>query len=270
MASHSGFVDVGGGSLWYEEAGEGPPVALLHGFSLDSRIWDPQFESFARHFRTIRYDLRGHGRSSMPVEGEAYSHEQDLSVLLERLGVQPRPSLCGLSLGGAVAVDFALRYPGATRSLVLADSALGGYRWTAEASGLQRAVHRLAREAGVEAARELWLRDPLFARSLARSESAGLLTQVISGYSGWHWLHRDPAVPLDPPAVNRLGEMGLPALVVVGEHDTPDMRGMASALHAGIPRAELVVMRGAGHLPNLEMPAELNRVVLEFLPADSG
>ena len=263
MQTLSGYLEINGARLYYEEAGTGDAVILLHGFSLDARCWDGQFEPLARHYRVVRYDIRGFGRSSLP-HGAPYSHAGDLGELLNRLGAET-PVLIGLSMGGAIAVDFALTHPLSVRALVLVGSTLGGYRWSDEESSFYREVIRRAREDGIELGRQHWLRDPLFAAPMEQPEAAAMLTEMIAGYSGWHWLNRDPEQSPEPRAIQRLGEIPVPALVVVGEHDIPDIQGMARALAGGISGARESVIGGAGHLSCMEAPLELNRVVLEFL-----
>jgi 3-oxoadipate enol-lactonase len=263
METRHGYIEVEGASLYHEDAGAGAPVVLLHGFSLDTRTWDGQFDTLAQRHRVVRYDLRGFGRSSLPG-GRPYSHVGDLRELLDCLRIE-RPILVGISMGGGLAIDFALTYLDAVRALVLVDSTLGGYRWTEEESNLYRAVVGTAQRMGVEPARQLWLRDPMFAKTMMRPDLTSRFTQMVEDYSGWHWLNEDPQKHLDPPALKRLGEVAVPALVVVGELDVLDMRGIAAALEQGIPSARKVVIPGAGHLSSMEAPEALNRLLLEFL-----
>jgi pimeloyl-ACP methyl ester carboxylesterase len=117
-------VAVNGTRLYYEAAGEGPAVVLLHGGNLDRRLWDPQFLALAREHRVVRYDLRGFGRSR-DRDGPFQAHE-DLRALLDMLGV-PRASLVGLSGGGRIAIDFAFAYPDRVHRLVLAAPGLSGW-----------------------------------------------------------------------------------------------------------------------------------------------
>lgn len=263
MGVRSGYLDVNGARLYYEEAGAGETAVLLHGFSLDARCWDGQFEPLARRYRVVRYDLRGFGRSSVP-HGVPYSHAGDLGELLDRLGIE-MPVLMGLSMGGGLAVDFALSHPRDVRALVLLDSTVGGYRWTDGESSHYREVIRRAREDSIESGRQHWLRDPMFAESMERPEVPALFTEMVAAYSGWHWLNHDPEQSPEPRALGRLSEIRAPALVVVGELDVPDMQGMAEALERGILGARKAVIRGAGHLCGMESPQALNRLVLEFL-----
>lgn len=112
----TGRVAVGGGTLYYEVRGSGPPVVLLHAGGLDLTMWDPQVGPVARAFRVIRYDARGHGRSSAPMG--PHSTVEDLRALLDHLGVE-RANLVGISMGAGVALEFAISYPQRVSKLVL-------------------------------------------------------------------------------------------------------------------------------------------------------
>jgi pimeloyl-ACP methyl ester carboxylesterase len=110
----SGFVPVPGGKLFYEERGVGPAVILIHGGMLDHRMWDPQVEALAKHYRVVRYDVAAHGQSPTPdVPWKDYEH---LGLLMEALRIDSA-SLVGLSLGGRRALDFAIAQPGKVHTL---------------------------------------------------------------------------------------------------------------------------------------------------------
>jgi pimeloyl-ACP methyl ester carboxylesterase len=116
LASDSGRVAVAGGTLYYDVRGSGPPVVLLHAGDSDLTMWEPQVLPLAASFRIIRYDARGHGRSTAPRG--PYSTTEDLRLLLLHLGVE-RPHLVGISMGAGVALDFAATYPERVSKLVL-------------------------------------------------------------------------------------------------------------------------------------------------------
>jgi pimeloyl-ACP methyl ester carboxylesterase len=130
MRPETGFADVNGTRLYYEVAGSGAPLVLMHGFSLDTRMWEPQWEPLLQRHQVLRYDLRGFGRSA-PPRGAPYLHHEDLKALLDRLGIVS-PALLGHSTGGSVALDFAVSYPDATRALVLFGSIAGGFAFSPE------------------------------------------------------------------------------------------------------------------------------------------
>jgi len=264
MGGFTGYAEVEGGRLYYEVTGRGPAVALVHGFTLDHRMWDPQLEAFSRRFKVIRYDMRGFGRSSLPEPGGAFMHARDLKALLDSLSVE-RAHVVGLSKGGHVATDFTALYPEAAASLVAVDSSLVGFRFSEEFSGFLETLPEVARRMGVEAAKRKFMGHRLFASALGNPAATKLLKKIIADYSGWHWLNDAPERVPEPPTVERLASIGTPTLVVVGEHDLPDLHKIADVLSRGIPGARKLVLDGVGHMCSMEDPARFNSEVLSFL-----
>jgi pimeloyl-ACP methyl ester carboxylesterase len=263
MGVESGFAAVNGTRLYYEVAGEGTPVALIHGFTLDTRMWDDQFLPLAAHYRVVRYDARGFGRSDLPT-GEPYSPHDDLRALLEHLGLGPA-AITGLSMGGGIAADFAIAHPDATRALVLLDAALGGHRFSPGWGAASKPIWAAAREEGVAAAKERWLAHDLFAPAHEQPAVAARLATIVGDYSGWHWLNRDTARGVEPPALARPNAITAPTLAIIGERDVPDFHAMAATLKEGLPNARLVTIPGVGHMANMEAPQAVNRAILDFL-----
>lgn len=262
----AGFAEVGGTRLRYALRGEGPALVLVHGFTLSLEMWEPQVKALSARFRVLRYDLRGFGKSD-PPDGTPYRHAEDLAALLDYLEI-PQAVLLGCSMGGGIAIDFALGFPQRTRGLILFDSALGGFPYSAEFIA-QLAALNAAGRASVEAARRLWLEHPMFAPVL-QSPAAEQFRRIVGAYSGWHWANPDCTRRYETPAARRLSEIGAPTLVVVGEQDVPDMRAIADTLHRSIPGAQKVVLEGVGHMANLENPASFNQAVLGFLSSIEG
>lgn len=261
MHTRSASIAVNGTQLYYEIAGDGPVVTLLHGFSLDCRMWDPQFAEFARDFRVLRYDLRGFGRSA-DVGTQPYSPSEDLRALLDHLDITST-AVVGLSMGGGCAIDFALAFPQRTTALVAADSALAGFEWT---DGRPSAWHsELAASRGVAAARAAWLRCNLFEPAAEKPEVAAALRNCVDDYSGWHWLHENPVIAPPEPAIACLNDIACPSLILVGERDSADFQSIAARLARDIPDAALVSIPDAGHMSNMEAPKDFNRAVLRFL-----
>lgn len=256
-------VDVNGTRLYYEEAGSGPAVVLIHGFTLDTRMWDDQFLPLAQHFRVIRYDMRGFGQSAVPTN-EPYSHVEDLRALLDHLNVQ-QASLVGLSKGGGVALDFALSYPQRTQALALIDSILGGFSWSPEGSGRDSLVWQEARRGGVAAAKVSWLAHPLFAPALQQPATAARLRQIIADYSGWHFVNANPEQGVAPPAGQRLAELEMPVLAIVGELDLPDFLQITELISRQAPRVSKVVLPDVGHMANMEAPDVVTEALRGFL-----
>lgn len=262
MEIQTGVVEIDGTLLSYESAGSGPPLVLLHGFSLDRRMWDDQVDALSSHYQVIRYDLRGYGQS--PPSNTPYAHVDDLKGLLEHLEIT-RARILGLSMGGGIAIDFVLAHPEATEALIVASPALGGHQWQSELNQSLGAVYETARRAGVDAARKQWLGHPLFAPARERPVVAARLTQMVNDYSGWHWVNEDPGRRLSPPAVERLEEIAAPTLVIVGGREIPGFRAVADLVAKRVRSARQVELPNVGHMANMEDSARFNQTLLSSL-----
>lgn len=247
-----------GAKLYYEVAGTGPPLVLIHGGLWDGRLWDDQWEAFAARFRTVRPDLRGFGRSD-PAERE-FNLTEDLVAVLDEEGIR-RAAVVGLSLGGYVALDVALARPDRVSGLVLVGAGVTGFDDWSEA--IQR--HRKETEAAVqlgdlaaamELELELWC--PLQTgsddrqRRIARENVNAPLAEELADV-------------FEQRAIDRLGEIRGPTLVLVGDRDVPEMLRLAEILATGIPGARKVVLEEADHVPNVRKPEEFNDLVIGFL-----
>ncbi len=259
----SGFVDVQGGPLHYEVAGEGPAVVLVHAGLWDLRIWDEQVATFTTAGHTVvRYDLRGFGRSAPPTV--PFSFRQELAELLAHLAIS-QASVVGASMGGGIALDFALERPDMVDALVLVAPGVGGDDTPDdERTARLLAESEAAFEAGdharaVEIALEVWcpLRtDPDVDR---RIRDIAMDNMDVDGLD-WSLSRR-----MDPPAASRLHEVAAPTLVIAGDSDAAVMATICQKLAAGIAGARLIVIEGADHLPNMRRPDVFDRVVLDFL-----
>ncbi len=127
-----------GGELYYEAAGAGVAVVLVHGLALDARMWDDQVPALEDIARVVRYDLRGFGRSTRDAD-TSYSHADDLWRLLDHLGID-EAVLVGLSMGGRVVVEATLAVPERVRALVLLDAVLDGVPWDPDSERGMRAI----------------------------------------------------------------------------------------------------------------------------------
>src|SRR5881628_2070583 len=164
---------VNGVSLYYEVAGRGAPLVLVHGFACGIRSWDPQVRALSLHRRVLTYDVRGHGLSEAPPEAEAYSQATsvaDLHALLAHLKIG-RAVVGGLSMGGNIALNFALAHPEMVTALVVADTGAGSddtADWVATVHAFADVLERDGLEAFADAA----LSNPLFVRYVAQGPAA--------------------------------------------------------------------------------------------------
>src|SRR5262245_49732283 len=185
MRKEAGFAEVNGTRLYYEMAGSGDPLVLIHGMTLDTRMWDDQFEPFAQQYR-VRYGARGFGKSALPTAEKPYAHTDDLKALMTHLDIA-RAFILGLSMGGGIALDFAVAHPEATEALIPVDSRLNGWQPDAEFAAYLSAVRTRASAAGIQAARDGWTYSAMFKPALENRTVASRLAQIIADYSGWHW-----------------------------------------------------------------------------------
>lgn len=264
MNKQSGFSPVNNGRLYYETAGKGKSIVLIHGNGGDCSMWDDQFEKFANNFNVISYDMRSFGNSSLPIEGKGYSHHNDLRELLVYLGVS-EAHILGLSMGCRVAIDFILTYPKMSTSLIAAGPWVGGYDSPSveELALVFEALPSIVKEKGVDAAKEHWFNAPYLKPTMSIPKVAKKLWQ--STYSFWHFLNEDPRQDLNPPAVDQINKITLPTLIISSEYDLKACREIANLLEKGIPNSKKVIISDSGHMMNMEKPDIFNDIVLSFL-----
>jgi pimeloyl-ACP methyl ester carboxylesterase len=268
-ARESGHASVNGTRLYYEAAGAGEPVVLLHAFTLDTRMWDDQFDALARRYRAIRYDARGFGRSDVPRAGEPYSHADDLAALLDHLGARDA-HLVGASMGGRFAIDFALTNAVRVRSLALVDPVIGGWPWSRRWLQSYAPVLRAARQHDVQAAKRAWLAHDLFAPAREQPGVTRRLERMVSDYSGWHFVNADPERAVEPPAVSQLGRVRVPTLAIVGERDLADFQLITERIARGVTGARRVTVPSVGHFANMEAPDRVRELLSGFLAGQAG
>lgn len=269
LNSNQGTLAVDGGSLWYEMAGQGEPMVLVHAGFLDSSMFDAQWSLLAERFNVIRFDMRGFGRSS--PAGGPICRRDDLAQLLDHLGIH-HAHFVGCSMGGQIVLDLALERPGIANSLTLVDSTPSGFEMQGEPPRYLFEMIAAVNGGDVDHASEfqirIWLdgssREPaeidpaLRARALAMNRvSVENRTFLIADMQ--------PARPLDPPAVSRLDRVACPTLIVAGGLDHPEVLRAAELMAAQIPGARQEVIAGTGHVPSFERPEEFNRMLLGFL-----
>ena len=269
-----------GTELAYDLSGDGFPVVLVHAGVGDRRLWDPQAGVFAEQYLVVRPDLRGFGESPLP--GGPFSYVDDLNALLDHLGID-RAALVGNSFGGKVVIDFALAHPDRVAALVLVDSALSGHESWAASEAFDEEEDALLDAGRLDDAVELNLRTWVDGTGRDAAEVPEDLRRRVAEMQRRAFEIVVPAFEaspppgpvgwVEPPAATRLGEIGAPALVVVGSYDVEEFRAISDRLAEEIPGARKAVLPAA-HLPALERPDEFNRLVLDFLrdalPVEAG
>ncbi|MCJ7577846.1 MAG: alpha/beta hydrolase [candidate division Zixibacteria bacterium] len=260
----TGFTEVNGTKLYYEVMGEGYPVVLIPAGKLDRRMWDDQFEVFAKHHKVLRYDMRGYGKSEMSQR--PYSDVEDLCSLLKFLNID-KACLIGVSVGGKIAIDFTLAYPEMVYALIPISADLSGWNWSWSDEIVQKyqKIIETARDESESKAVEMWLEFPLFAPAMQNPTIAPRIRKMVQENS--HLFLMNPLLrrELKPPAMQRLSEIRVPTLIISGERDVSNFIDIADTLEKNIAGAKKIVIFGAGHLVSMEKPEQFNRIVLDFL-----
>lgn len=261
---------VNGVELHYEVHGQGDWLVLAHEFSGGSKSWYLQVEALSRHVRLLVYDNRGYPPSTVPEDPAAYSQEQsieDLRQLMDAVGVE-RPVLGGFSMGGSIALNFALAYPDRVRALILAGTGTGSIDKAQNARDFGPIADRFLRE-GPAKVGEDYLRGPTRLQLLRKNPAAWKkLYEEFSELSPVGMAYTLRGVQLKRPTMYELEPglrtLALPTLVLVGEEDAPALEP-SRFLARTIPHATLKVLPGTGHTLQLEEPAAFNAAVLEFV-----
>ena len=256
--------------LYYEETGRGFPLIWCHEFGGDYRSWEPQVRYFSRRYRVVTWNYRGYPPSEVPKDAAAYSVEilvEDLRGLMRHLGI-PRAHIGGLSLGGGVALNFGIRHPDMTESLIVCGAGSGT---TNREEFLRNAETnaKLFETEGAEAKARNFANNPT-RRGFAEKDPRGFgefMRQVLD-HSGVGsalmtrgvMLKRKTIFELEP----ELKTIAAPTLIVVGDQDEPCVEpGIFMKRH--ITHAGLVILPMSGHTTNIEEPALFNQHVAEFL-----
>ncbi len=268
MADGVGFAEVPGGRLYYEVEGHGRPMLLIHGGLGSLRMWDGQLPAFAEHYRVIRYDTRGFGRSE--TDEVEFSNRADAVAVLDHLDVASAIVL-GQSRGGIIALDLTIEQPARVDALVSVASGAGGF--VAElpegaAAEPMEEMERLWEAKDWDALAELETQVWVDGWGQPRTRVDPALRRQVHGWILDNYLAlkaEGRPQPLDPPAAARLHEVHVPLLVMVGTVD--EVGGILNGrnLAATVPGARLLEFPAVAHMIQLEAPERFNREVLDFL-----
>jgi pimeloyl-ACP methyl ester carboxylesterase len=255
-------LDLDGLRIAYEQAGEGPPLVLLHGALSDSRAWRAQIEALAAEFTVVAWDAPGAGRSSDPPDGFGMAGwAEALAGLLDAVRLGPA-HVAGISWGGSVALELYRRHPDAAASLILADTYAG---WKGSLSPVQCA-ERLdqavrASHMSPDELTAIWL--PQLLSTGAQPEFARELATIMADFhpAGARAMAQAMA---EADLTGVLPCIRVPTLLLWGERDARSPLGIAEAMRAAIPGAHLTILPDAGHDSNVEQPGRFTAAVREF------
>jgi 3-oxoadipate enol-lactonase len=248
--------------LNYAIEGSGPWLTMSHSLACNLHMWDDQMPVLTDRFTVLRFDTRGHGASSAPAG--PYTLEalaDDVKGLLDALGIT-KTHWVGLSMGGMIGQAFALKYPGVFESIVLADTTSRRPPNAAEMWGQRIRVAEVeGMDALVESTLERWFTAPYRAsrKDVMARIGNDIRNTPAAGFAGC--CHAISKVDF----LDRLKEIRIPALVMVGEHDHGTPPEMAQQIHANLPGSELKFIASAAHLSNIEQTQVFNDNLTTFL-----
>ena len=261
-------VAVKGATFHSEVGGQGPGLVFIHAGVADSRMWDAEFAAFRDRFRILRFDLRGFGRTPMP--SGRFAHHDDVMGVMRASGME-RATLVGCSFGANVAVETCLGFPEAVEGLVLIAPGLGAGGDSPEVQEFDAAEEAALERGDLEGATELnlrlWVDGPFRQAGSVPAEARERVREMQMGNFRVPMPEGIERVRLEPPAADRLGEISVPTLVVVGALDVPFLAAVAERIEREVPVARRVVVPDAAHMLNMEKPAEFRRILAGFLDA---
>ena len=265
MESGPQFAEINGTRLWYETTGTGHPLVLMHAGICDSRMWDAQWSELAQRFQLIRYDVRGFGRSLMA--SEPFAHRDDLHALLTLLNVE-RAYLVAASMAGRIAIELTLEHPEMVDAIVLVGSGIGATEPSealiADWEQVEAAVTAGDLDRANEIELKLWVDGP----GRTPEDVDPVLRERVREMNRNNFAVANDAAEervLDPPARDRLHEIRVPTLIIVGDQDQPHVLASAEHFRSTLPNADVVIMPGTAHLPSMEQPTVFNQLVIRFL-----
>jgi pimeloyl-ACP methyl ester carboxylesterase len=267
------IISLNGHDHYFEILGEGTPIVFIHGAFVDSQMWAPQTEYFSDRFQVTRYDLRGHGKTgaSLLQDYSIRTFSEDLSELIGKLKIES-PILCGLSLGGMIAQDYAVRNPNSIRSLLLADTAVSVSLTLGDK--LQRyvlfpkwAMKLTIRWMGVQG----FTRFSFWLARATRSEKWIGYDQETRTYVEERMLQMDQEEYLKVYdaiydfKLLPLERITAPTLVLNGEYEAKNVYRHTEEILRRVPNSKADVVPRAGHTSNMENPQSFNELMQGFI-----
>lgn len=257
----SGYLDVGGSKIYYETRGSGPAIVLLHDGLLSSVTWDEVWERLAASHQVIRYDRRGYSRSELPAK--PYSSTEDLRKLLTHLKVQ-QAVIVGSSSGGALALDFAVAHPEMTAGLFLIGPVVHGMEYSVEFRERANRNNEPMERGDVKGWARNWSQDRFLIAGGNEAARRKIYEQLVENAERLKRFDAALEEKLSPSASQRLSEIAALTLILVGEGDIAEVHAHCDAIHMGIRGSIREVIKGAGHLIQLEKPDEVVKKLEDF------
>ena len=264
----AGLLAVDGGNLYYEVEGAGEALVLIHGWLGNLRMWDSQAQALAGNYRVVRCDMRGFGRST--TEHVEFAYWADVAALLDHLGVD-RAHIVGQSFGGSIALDLALARPACVATLTSVAGGISGYRPDLDLEednvpwcDLEQLWDEKKWVELAELETRIWVDgwgQPT--TRVGRALRDSIKADVLSTYQAEN--EEGMPQPLEPRAAERLGELTVPVLAMIGSLDEARSRATAAHLVASVPESRCVEVAGVAHMIQLEAPERVSDALRDFI-----
>lgn len=257
-----------GNRIHYEATGAGPPVLFVHGYPLNSTLWDGQVAALRASHRCLVPDLLGFGHSDAPGELDLYSVEAyaaDLLAVMDDAGVE-KVTACSLSMGGYITFALLRSAPERVEALILADTRAEADSDEGRAS--RAAQQEMLRAEGTGPVIDALVNGPLLADATraGKPDVVARLRRVMANPAPG-FLGALEAMRKRPDSTRTLERIEVPTLFIVGAEDAITPVDAARSMHASVPGSRLVVIPEVGHMSNLEDPEAFNQALIEFLNA---
>jgi 2-hydroxy-6-oxonona-2,4-dienedioate hydrolase len=230
----TGCIELNDGKIHYEIAGEGETVVLAHAAHVDSGMWDAQWDAFTGKYRVLRFDMRGYGQSD--VASGPISRREEFRLILDKLDID-KAALIGCSLGGELIIDFALESPERVTALIPVSAVPSGFEMQGEPPRYMMEMFGELQQGNADRASELQTRiwvDGIYRESEQVDASVrqhwAAMNRIAVRNNTFMVADSQPVNPLDPPAVNRLSEIQVPTLAIVGSFDHPELLRAADVM----------------------------------------
>ncbi|MET0437677.1 MAG: alpha/beta hydrolase [Devosia sp.] len=264
-------IDIDGATLTGVEMGDGLPVIFLHAGVCDNRMWHEQMRLAADNgWHAIAYDRRGYGDAESP--DEPFSHLDDLEAVLDALDIHAA-IFVGCSMGGGLAIDFALTHPGRIIGLVLIGTSVTGAPWsaTAEESAIEMAEEDAWERGDLDLLNKVqaheWLDGPRAQSGRVGGSVRELFLDMNAKALAKPELTQEEQ---RPDAWSRVDTVTAPTMLIVGEEDFSALIDRHEHLSETMPNSFAAVLEGVAHIPSIERPDLINRMLEEFLDALAG
>jgi 3-oxoadipate enol-lactonase len=250
------------GEIYFEVLGDGEPILLIHGIDSDRRVWDKQVLELAEEYKTIRFDLRGFGKSDMPKGN--FSNNEDILNLLNELGIE-KVNLVGYSFGGTIAPHFAIEHPERVKRISLISPGLISYKWSKEIMDYFQEFQTCLRDGKHSDALNLLYWKTVYGPNREQKGLEEISEKLGEMFSHALTIPRLGSLKPFPFEMKQLKQIEAPTLIMIGEKDFTDYHDIAQIYNQEIPNSTITIIKGSGHLLNLEAPDQVNRAIKEFI-----